>query len=120
MERTQQGGLTLTSDEARLVRAALFVVRFHLSHSVKAGVHIYTGHDHAEFVELLSEIDRVREADRRDEVKVNLAERVHELDAMSDAELAQPRQTRNLSGIIREALAAGLPIPQRLRDLDGS
>lgn len=72
MKRTQQGGLALTPDEARLVRAGLFLVKFHLSESVKADAHIYTGYDHAEFVELLDEIDRVREADSRDETKANL------------------------------------------------
>jgi hypothetical protein len=39
-----------------------------------ADVHIYTGYDHAAVVELLDEIDRVRDADRRDEGKANLAE----------------------------------------------
>ena len=59
MERTEQGGLTLTSAEGGLVRAALFLVKFHVSNSVKADAHIYTGYDHAAFVDLLDEVDRV-------------------------------------------------------------
>jgi hypothetical protein len=63
MERTPEGGLSLSSEEAGLVRAALFMVKFHLSEGDTADLHILTGHDYAEFVELLQEVDRARERD---------------------------------------------------------
>jgi hypothetical protein len=65
MDRTSQGGLSLSAEEASLMRAALFMVKFHLSKGDMTDLHILTGHDYAEFVSLLQDVDLVRERDAR-------------------------------------------------------
>jgi hypothetical protein len=117
VQRNDDGSVTVSREEAHVIRGALFVAAYHFGAD---DLHIFTGKEQPEVAAVLQELDSVSQPDAPYWRARAIESHLDALAAMSDQTLRLPQNIRQLQAVAEEARALGMQIPARLSDIEGA